>query len=146
MAFSACPLYAQLLPPAVSHAVLAVLAATVVAGAALTLAEANVGRHALVGIYVVQALVQLVPLGTRLLSERSVLESMLPSELQMLAGMAACYLVGSQVYAHATPALWPDVFGYHELWHLLVAVGSALSYGANCSVLVNCTAERACVT
>jgi predicted membrane channel-forming protein YqfA (hemolysin III family) len=53
----------------------------------------------------------------------------------MLYGAVLCYLVGSQVFAHAVPKLWPYTFGFHELWHLLVVVASALTYSCNCSLV-----------
>ena len=115
VAFSLAPFYVQLLPPATSIVILALLAATVAAFAWLTLAEVNLGRHAVVSAYLAIAGVQLVPMSTHLLSRRSVFEAMMPVETQMFAGVAACYLVGSQIYAHAAPPLWPDRFGYHEL-------------------------------
>jgi len=142
--FTFAPLYVQMLRPATSYAILALLTATVAAGAWLTLAEVNLGRHATVSAYMAMALVQLVPLSTHLVSRRSAFEAMLPAETQMFAGMAACYLIGSQIYARAAPPLWPDHFGYHELWHLLVAVASFLSYLCNCSVLMRCTADQPC--
>ncbi len=33
------------------------------------------------------------------------------------------YSVGAVVYALKRPRLWPEVFGYHELWHLFVLAG-----------------------
>lgn len=33
------------------------------------------------------------------------------------------YSVGAVIYALKRPRLWPDVFGYHELWHLFVLAG-----------------------
>ena len=91
-----------------------------------------------------QPVAQLVPLATHIVSSRSVYDAMLPRELALLGGMGACYLFGAYGYAHATPALWPASFGFHELWHLLVAVAWALSYAANCSVLARCDALRPC--
>jgi hemolysin III len=35
-----------------------------------------------------------------------------------------CYTVGAVIYALKRPMLWPGVFGFHELWHLLVLAGS----------------------
>ena len=78
----------------------------------------------MVAVYVAQAVVQLVPLSTTLLSNRPVFASLLPAERAMFGIFGACYLVGSQVYAYQTPKLWPGSFGYHELWHLLIALSS----------------------
>ncbi len=144
VAFSIAPCYVQLLPPASSTPVIFLLAATVLAGTWLTLAELDLGRHAMVTVYVAQAVLQLVPLSTHFLSQRSVFESMLPAEVWMVGGLMVCYLVGSQVYARSTPELWPDTFGYHELWHLLIAMSVALTYACNCSVLTKCSTSRPC--
>lgn len=45
----------------------------------------------------------------------------------LLAG-AALYSLGAVVYATRRPALWPRVFGYHELFHLLVIGGTAMFF------------------
>eukprot|EP00320_Phaeocystis_rex_P009442 CAMPEP_0119079130 /NCGR_PEP_ID=MMETSP1178-20130426/105083_1 /TAXON_ID=33656 /ORGANISM="unid sp, Strain CCMP2000" /LENGTH=225 /DNA_ID=CAMNT_0007061629 /DNA_START=95 /DNA_END=772 /DNA_ORIENTATION=- len=135
VAFSVAPCYVQLLPPTASYTVLGLLALTVVAGVCLTLAELKLGKHSMVAVYVAQAALQLVPMGTSLLSSRSVFQGLLPTERWMLGGLATCYLAGSQVYAHSTPSLWPATFGYHELWHLLIAASVVLTYACNCSVL-----------
>lgn len=39
------------------------------------------------------------------------------------------YTVGALVYARRRPNLFPRVFGYHELFHLLVVVGGLLVFG-----------------
>ena len=36
--------------------------------------------------------------------------------------------VGAVIYAHKRPDPVPTVFGYHELFHLLVIVAAALQY------------------
>ena len=45
----------------------------------------------------------------------------------MLAGGAA-YTLGALVYGFRRPRLWPRVFGYHEVFHLLVIAASALFF------------------
>lgn len=49
-------------------------------------------------------------------------------KLAELAVGGAAYAVGAVVDATETPALWPGVFGPHELFHLLVIVGAACHY------------------
>jgi hemolysin III len=34
------------------------------------------------------------------------------------------FLAGTLAYSTRRPTLWPRVFGYHELFHLAVVVGS----------------------
>ncbi len=46
----------------------------------------------------------------------------------MLAG-GLCYTVGAVLFWLRKPALRPEVFGYHELWHVLVVSGSLCHYG-----------------
>ena len=45
----------------------------------------------------------------------------------MLAG-AAVYSLAALTYAFRRPRLWPRVFGYHEVFHLLVIAASALFF------------------
>ena len=40
----------------------------------------------------------------------------------------AAYLIGALSYATKRPRLFPRVFGYHEVFHLLVLVGGALHF------------------
>ena len=44
-----------------------------------------------------------------------------------LAGGVA-YSVGSVVFVTGRPHLWPRHFGSHDLWHVLVLVGSACHF------------------
>jgi hemolysin III len=43
------------------------------------------------------------------------------------AGMI--YTTGAVIYARERPNPWPGVFGYHEVFHLLVLVACAMQYG-----------------
>jgi hemolysin III len=51
-----------------------------------------------------------------------------PSPLVLLALGGALYTLGGVVYAIGKPDPWPQVFGYHEVFHLLVVLGSVLHY------------------
>lgn len=48
--------------------------------------------------------------------------------LAYLVGGGLAYSLGAYVYATKRPRLWAGVFGFHELWHLLVLVGATLHY------------------
>lgn len=48
--------------------------------------------------------------------------------LLMVAG-GLCYTVGAVLFWLHRPVLRPQVFGYHELWHVLVVLGSLCHYG-----------------
>ena len=45
-------------------------------------------------------------------------------------GGGLVYSVGAIVYGLRRPNPWPGVFGFHELWHLFVLVGSACHFWA----------------
>ena len=48
--------------------------------------------------------------------------------LVLMLGGAALYFLGALSYAFRRPRLWPRVFGYHEVFHLLVIAASALFF------------------
>lgn len=45
-----------------------------------------------------------------------------------LAGGGALYIAGAVVYSLRRPRLWPRVFGYHEVFHLLVVGANAVFF------------------
>jgi hemolysin III len=52
----------------------------------------------------------------------------MPSVMWLIAG-AAVYLLGAIVYATRWPNPAPKVFGYHEVFHLLVIIAAAIQFG-----------------
>jgi len=50
------------------------------------------------------------------------------SPLLLLILGGAVYTLGGVVYVIRKPNPWPRVFGYHEIFHLLVVLGSTLHY------------------
>lgn len=48
--------------------------------------------------------------------------------LAMLVGGGILYTVGAVILATRFPNPFPNVFGYHEVWHVLVVVAAALHY------------------
>jgi hemolysin III len=50
------------------------------------------------------------------------------SGLIVLAVGGALYSAGALVYALRRPRLWPNVFGYHEVFHVLVIAASAVYF------------------
>lgn len=56
-----------------------------------------------------------------------------PRVLVLLLG-SAIYIVGAGVYAKRWPNPKPSVFGYHEIFHLLVLAAAALHFGVIWSV------------
>ena len=133
--FSLLPVYMVLLPRTAAWLVIGGLILSVAAGTWLTFADVHVTRNTITAIYIAQGCLNLVPMATCLLSTHAVFTMLLPSEMLLLVNAVACYLVGSQVYAYATPQLWPGVFSFHELWHLLVVIASMCTWSCNNSLL-----------
>jgi hemolysin III len=48
----------------------------------------------------------------------------------LIAGGGLCYTVGAIVHAARKPDPWPETFGYHEIFHVLVIVAALLHYCA----------------
>ena len=53
-----------------------------------------------------------------------------PGAVALLAGGGLAYTAGAVVYARRRPDPSPAVFGYHEVFHVLVAVAAAMHYAA----------------
>ena len=48
----------------------------------------------------------------------------------MLAGGGVLYTIGALAYAFKRPNPWPQTFGYHEIFHLLVVAAAGLHFAA----------------
>lgn len=48
--------------------------------------------------------------------------------LSVVLGGSAIYAIGSLVYAFRYPNPWPKIFGYHEVFHLMVVAAAAMQY------------------
>lgn len=48
--------------------------------------------------------------------------------LALMAAGGLCYSAGFVVFVVERPNPWPGVFGFHELWHVLVVLGAVLHY------------------
>jgi hemolysin III len=49
-------------------------------------------------------------------------------QIGLMVGGGLCYTIGAILFWLNRPVLRPQVFGYHELWHVLVVSGSACHY------------------
>ena len=48
--------------------------------------------------------------------------------LVLLAAGGLVYSAGFVIYVIERPNPWPGIFGFHEIWHVLVAVAAFLHY------------------
>lgn len=103
--------------------VLAVVWTAAAAGIALTLAWTAAPKWASATIYVAIGSVAVVAI-PQLWSALGAVDFCL-----ILAG-GLLYIAGAGVYASQRPDPWPAVFGYHEIFHLLVVAAIVLQYVA----------------
>ena len=140
IAFSCAPAYFNLLPAPYGWYVIFTMAAFAIAGIVLTFspigADRPEWRHVGTFIFNGMGAVQLLPFLSTRMSERTMWSQLADHERVLLVSGLLSYLVGSQIYSHATPKLWPRIFGFHELWHVLVVIGAACTYLVNCSLLM----------
>ena len=92
------------------------LAGAVVVGSGL-----RVPRHTLVLLYVAVG-------WTALVAMPAFFARIGPVGIAYLAAGGALYSAGAVAYASRRPRLWPDVFGYHEVFHLLVIAATAVFF------------------
>ena len=61
--------------------------------------------------------------------------SLQPTNLALLVAGGGLYIVGAVVYALRRPDPIPSLFGYHEVFHLLVVVAGVCHFAAVMSVV-----------
>lgn len=106
---------------ALRTAILTTVWVIAVAGIILTALPVRVPRGVSVLVYVLTgwiAIVALPAVATRVGT---------PGLVLLLAG-AVLYTLGALAYGTRRPRLWPQVFGYHEVFHLLVIAASAMFF------------------
>lgn len=99
------------------------------AGIGRTLFLPNVKRWIKAGIYVVMGWMA-IPLFGMWLTELGV------QAVSLLVAGGVSYTVGAIIYARQTPNTWPEVWGYHEYFHVTVVLGAVLHYMAVWTVVV----------
>lgn len=58
-----------------------------------------------------------------------------PSLLVMIVVAGVLYTGGAILFAMRKPRLWPEWFGYHEVWHVLVTAAGVVLYFANLNLV-----------
>lgn len=101
-------------------AVLATLWGAALAGIVGVAPVLRTPRWALIGVYLLMGWVGLLVLPQ--------LAGTVGAGVLLLAGGGALYSAGAVIYALRRPRLWPRVFGYHEVFHLLVIAASCLFF------------------
>ena len=100
----------------------------VLLGAAFKLLFLGAPRALTAGIYLVMGWIVVIPLG-RLINSLTTVDLM----LIFLGGMA--YSVGAVCYAVKRPNPVPGLFGFHEIFHVLVLMGAGVHYVAMFRIL-----------
>ena len=107
----------------------AVVWSVAVAGVVLKMAWPGAPRWLGVGLYVATGWIALVAA-----TEIADWFALLPLALLVAGGLL--YTAGGVIYALRRPDPFPRVFGYHEVFHLLVIGGSVLHYSVVASWLM----------
>jgi hemolysin III len=126
---SYAPLGLLALPTDVSHRLLGLVWGGCAIGIVKSLFWAHAPRWITVAIYVIvswSAALELPALG----------HALGPVRTALIVGGGICYSVGALVYARRRPDPLPAVFGYHEIFHVLVIVAAALQFGAIANVIL----------
>ena len=129
---SYAPMGLLALPSDVGHRLLALVWCGCLAGVVKSIFWAHAPRWLTASIYVAvgwMATLEFRSLHLALGSRRAAL---------VLAG-GVCYSLGALVYARRKPDPMPAVFGYHEIFHVLVIVAAALQFGAIGSIVLEST-------
>ena len=72
-------------------------------------------------IYIVMGWSAVIPL-------RQILAAMTGGQVALLFAGGVAYTLGALVYAIRKPRFFPGIFGFHELFHILVLIGGTLHY------------------
>ncbi len=103
--------------------ILAVQWGLVLLGALFKLYFIGAPRAAAAGIYLVMGWIVLIPLS-------QLLASLSSADLWLLFIGGAAYSLGGIFYALKRPNPLPGLFGFHEVFHVMVLVGAAVHYWA----------------
>ena len=101
--------------------ILAAVWTVATAGIVVAALPVRIPRGVSVGLYVVTGWIAVVVLPT-------LVARLSTAALALLLSGAMLYTLGAVTYGLRWPRLWPRVFGYHELFHLLVIAASAMFF------------------
>ena len=91
------------------------------AGALLKIIWPDAPRWLGVSLYLALGWIVVIPAA-------QVVGSLAPAAMLLLLAGGISYTIGGIVYARRRPDPWPRVFGYHEVFHTLVILGSAIHF------------------
>lgn len=74
-----------------------------------------------------------------LISLEEMYQVMAPHAFWVTMGSYVASVLGGVVFAHQWPDPWHEVFGFHEIMHVLTSMASVLVYIANYSVVDRCS-------
>lgn len=123
IAGSYTPIAALALPPSSGSPLLGVMWALTVAAVLQKLFWAHAPKPVSVALYLLLGWVGLPFLP-------QIAAVMGPVALGLIVAGGVCYSVGALIYALRRPDPFPRIFGYHEVFHALVIVASALHFMA----------------
>lgn len=92
-----------------------------IAGICIKLWAAHLPRWISTAIYLVMGWICVV-------AAYPLVRKLTPASLGWLAAGGVFYTAGAVVYALKKPDLFPGIFGFHEIWHMFVLLGSACHF------------------
>jgi len=121
--------FCLLLGPGKGHALLVAVWGGAAAGMALALAWPTAPKQLMAGVYVL--------LGWFMAPLLPVFRAVIPPvDFALILGGGLLYTIGAVIYALRRPDPYPAVFGYHEIFHLLVILGASCHFGAATTVIL----------
>lgn len=131
---SYAPMGLLALPPHIGRPLLALVGAGCFLGLVKSLFWAHAPRWLTAGLYVAVGWLAV-------LEFRQLNQALGNTRCALVIAGGICYSVGALVYARRKPDPNPAVFGYHEIFHLLVIVASVLHFWAIGGVVLEATSR-----
>ena len=94
----------------------------VVLGVIFKLFYMRAPRWLYTSIYILMGWMAVIPI-------RDLFLAMSLLEFSLLFGGGVVYTIGAVIYAKKSPNPFPGIFGFHEIFHLLIVVAAALQFG-----------------